>query len=158
EAVKAAVEKKRDSNPDTTLQGANSVYSLVPTQQDEKMQVVREIQKLLEDDTIELVPEKDKADLNRFKDALAQTNPVLPEQVPEDLKKLFLGEAQIPGTVMLVLAKPKLEMDNGRNAIAFADEISRIPTPLGEFQASSDAIVFGEVLKTMFRDSKKVLV
>ncbi|HCU23746.1 MAG TPA: hypothetical protein DF383_01915, partial [Deltaproteobacteria bacterium] len=27
EAVKAAVEKKRDSNPDTTLQGANSVYS-----------------------------------------------------------------------------------------------------------------------------------
>ncbi|HCU23745.1 MAG TPA: hypothetical protein DF383_01910 [Deltaproteobacteria bacterium] len=122
------------------------------------MKVIREIQKLLEDDTIKLVPEKDKVDLDRFKAALAETEPVEPDQIPPELTELFVGQAQIPGTVMLILAKPKLEMDDGRNAIAFADEVSRLQTPIGEFRASSDAVVFGEVLKTMFRDSRKVLV
>ncbi len=60
---------------------------------------------------------------------------------------------------MLILPKPRLsELDDGRNALAFEKEIGRIQTPLGEFQASSDAIIFAEVLKTMFRDSKKVLI
>ncbi|KAB2838955.1 MMPL family transporter, partial [bacterium] len=77
---------------------------------------------------------------------------------PEEIVERFTGDPGIPGSLMLILPKPRLELDDGRNALAFEKEIGRIKTPLGEFQASSDAIIFAEVLKTMFRDSKKVLV
>ncbi len=158
DAVRAAVERIRDANPQTTLQGTTSLYSLVPGQQDSKMEVIREIREMLEDDTIRLVPDDKRADLDRFKKALADTEPFGNKQVPGEIVERFTGDPKIPGSLMLILPKPRLELDDGRNAMAFEREIGRIPTPLGEFQASSDAIIFAEVLKTMFRDSKKVLV
>lgn len=158
DAIKASVEKLRDSHPSTTLQGSTSVYSLVPAQQAEKMEVIHEIQSLLEDDTIRLVPDEKRADLDRFKQALSETKPFENKEVPLEIVDRFIGDPTIPGSLMLILPKPHLELDDGRNALAFEAEIGRIQTPMGEFQASSDAIIFAEVLKTMFRDSKKVLV
>ncbi|MCE9624027.1 MAG: MMPL family transporter [Deltaproteobacteria bacterium] len=158
DAIKAAVEKIRDSNPATTLQGTNSVYSLVPDQQLEKTAVIREIQALLEDDTIKLVPDDKRQDLDRFKKSLAETAPFTAEAVPREIEDRFLGDRTIPGSLMLILPKPRLELDDGRNALAFSKEIGRLETSAGTFQASSDAIIFAEVLRTMFRDSKKVLV
>lgn len=157
-AIKAAVEKIRDADPHTTIQGTSSLYSLVPGDQAAKMEVVREIQTMLEDDTIRLVPDDKKEDLDRFKKAIADTAPFEKRDVPEEIVERFTGDPGIPGSLMLILPKPRLELDDGRNALAFEKEIGRIKTPLGEFQASSDAIIFAEVLKTMFRDSKKVLV
>lgn len=157
-AIKAAVEKIRDADPHTTIQGTSSLYSLVPGDQAAKMEVVREIQTMLEDDTIRLVPDDKKEDLDRFKKAVSDTAPFEKGDVPEEIVERFTGDPGIPGSLMLILPKPRLELDDGRNALAFEKEIGRIQTPLGEFQASSDAIIFAEVLKTMFRDSKKVLI
>lgn len=157
-AIKTAVEKIRDANPNTTIQGTSSLYSLVPASQPEKMEVIREIQTMLEDDTIRLVPDDKRADLDRFKSAVAATEPFGKEQVPNEIVERFTGDPEVPGSLMLILPKPRLELDDGRNALAFEREIGRVKTPTGEFQASSDAIIFAEVLKTMFRDSKKVMV
>ncbi|HKY64316.1 MAG TPA: MMPL family transporter [bacterium] len=158
EAIKAAVEKIRDSNPDTTVQGTNSIYSLVPGQQEEKMAVLKDIQKMLEDDTIKLVPDDKRADLDRFRKAVTDTTMVKEGEAPPEVTERFIGDPAIPGSVMMILAKPRIELDDGRKAIAFAAEISKLETPKGTFQASSDAIVFADVLTTMIRDSEKVLV
>ncbi|MFO1462226.1 MAG: MMPL family transporter [bacterium] len=157
EALKTAVERLRDSNPHTTLQGTSSLFSLVPEGQEAKLRVVRDIQKLLEDDTVKLVPEEKKADLERFKRALAETEAFTAAEVPAEITDRFIGDPRIPGSVFLILAKPHLELDDGRNALAFAREIRSISTPAGTFHSGSDALIYAEVLRTMFRDSKQVL-
>ncbi|HEX5034181.1 MAG TPA: MMPL family transporter, partial [bacterium] len=158
DAIKAAVEKVRDSNPDTTVQGTNSIYSLVPSQQEEKMAVLKDIQRMLEDDTIKLVPDDKRTDLDRFKKAVTETTMVKEGEAPSEVTERFIGDPSIPGSVMMILAKPRIELDDGRKAIAFAAEISKLETSQGTFQVSSDAIVFADVLTTMIRDSEKVLV
>jgi len=156
--LETALEERRKANPLTTIDTTRSYYSLVPNWQKEKMKVIDEMKELLADDTIKLVKEEKKKDLDKFKQALNETTPVEWKDVPEDVLEVFRGKRDRPGVLFFVNALPELELDDGRNAIAFADEVSEVNTPAGVFHPSSDAVVYGQVLKTMFRDSKKVLV
>src|SRR4029434_565451 len=157
-ALEKALEERRKSTPNTTIDTARSYYSLVPDRQKEKMAVIGEMKELLADDTIKLVKEEKKKDLNRFKEALNETKPVTWKEVPEDVEELFRGKKDVPGALFFVHAIPDLELEDGRNAMAFAAEVGEVKTPLGVFHPSSDAVVYGQVLKTMIHDSKKVLV
>jgi len=156
EAIAEALRHRKEANPQSTLDYTSSLYSLMPKQQEEKAREISGIQMLLEDDALKLLKGKNKEDLDRFKLALKESIPVLEAQIPAELKQIFLGRPDSVGSLLLVHAKPQLELDDGRNAMAFAAEVENIQTPLGEFHASNDAIVFGDVLKTMFRDSTKV--
>ncbi len=158
EIIEEVVNHRRDSNPHTTLDYTSTVYSLLPKDQDEKGKVIKSIQHLLEDHTLKLVKGEKKETLDKFKKSLRQSAPVQEKEIPEKIKKLYLGRPEIPGNLFLIHAKPTLEMDDGRNAIAFANEVEEIHTPQKTYYASSDAVIFAEVLKTMFRDSRKVLI
>jgi hypothetical protein len=157
-ALTDAVNQERDANPKTVVDTARSYYSLVPDRQREKMAVIGQMKNLLADETIKLVKDEKKKDLDRFKRVLNETEPVREGEVPPEVKDLFVGKKDAPGTLFFINALPELELDDGRNAMAFAAEVGEVKTPLKVFHPSSDAIVYGEVLRTMFRDSKKVLI
>lgn len=157
-AIEVAVKEKIKNTPNTLLQKVSSIYTLVPNQQAEKLQELKQIEALLEDDTVRLVKGDKQEKLQRFLRELKRSHGVLAEQVPQELKDMFLGDASKPGTLLMVFAKPKIELDNGKNAIQFAEELRTIETPLGTFHPTSDAIVYADVLQTMFRDSKKILI
>lgn len=156
--LKEAVQKERDQNPDTTIDTTASLYSLVPEDQETKMKILGEIQNLLEDDTIRLVKDEKKADLERFKKEIKRPEPFSLKDVPAAIKDRFLIDGSDGESIFLIFAKPKLEMDNGLNAMKFGQEIENIRTPAGLKHASSSAVVFGDVLKAMFSDSKKIMV
>ncbi len=158
EALRQALSEKRDKNPKSMIYHFSSIYSLVPKQQPEKLGVLKEIQNLLADDSIKLVKGEKKEDLEKFKTELKKPRSFTLEDVPNEIKEVFLGRLDIFGSLLLIYTKPHLELDNGKNAIAFAKEVKEIQTPLGTFHASSSAIVFSDVIVTMFRDSKTVLL
>jgi hypothetical protein len=155
--LEAAIEQKRDGNPHTTLDYGRSLYSLVPADQDGKMAILAQIQKMLSDDSIRLVKDEKKQDLDKFKVEIRRPQPFVLSDVPEEIKKHFLTD-QGTETLFLIFPKPRLEMDNGRNAMAFGSEVKDIATPAGVYHASSSAVVFADVLHAMFRDSKKIIV
>jgi predicted RND superfamily exporter protein len=141
-----------------TIDTSRSYYDLVPPDQTEKMRAIREIEKLLADKTIKLVKGEQKKDLDRFKEALAESNPVEEREIPEEVAEIFKGKPEVPGELFYINAIPDLELDDGRNAMRFADDVEMVQTELGTYHPSSDAVVYGIVLKTMLRDSKKVLL
>lgn len=159
EALREAVDRKVEGDHETpTIDAARSYYDLVPSDQAEKLKVVGEIDRLLADPAIKLVKGEYKKDLDRFKEALREANPVEEREVPPEVIEIFKGKPEVPGELFYINAIPEMELDDGRNAIRFAEDVQTIRTKTKEFHPSSDAVVYGLVLKTMFRDSKKVLV
>lgn len=160
EAIKTVLEAKAAANPDKTVFDAfKSYYDLVPSDQSEKMGVIHEVKQLLSDHTIKLVKGDRKKDLDRFKEELNKAEVIEPKEVPPTVAELFLGnDGNVETQIAYINPKPRLELDDGRNAIEFSEEIGEVQTPIGTFYPSSDAIVFADVLKTMIRDSKRVVV
>jgi predicted RND superfamily exporter protein len=159
DALKEAVDRKIEEDKFTpTIDTSRSYYDLVPDHQTEKLKIINDIQTLLADPTIKLVKGEQKKDLDRFKEALADSERVHEKDVPEEVIEIFKGKPEVPGELFYINALPALELDDGRNAMRFADDVETVQTTLGTYHPSSDAVVYGIVLKTMFRDSRKVLL
>lgn len=110
----------------------------------------------MEDKTIRFIKGSDKNSVERFKRALNQTHKISEQNIPDDLKYLFKGKPKTDGELLYINALPQLELDDGKNAIAFVDDVSKIQTPLGLFFPSSDAIIYGKVLKAMLHSAPRV--
>ncbi|MFH1874217.1 MAG: MMPL family transporter [Pseudomonadota bacterium] len=158
QAIKQAV-KKLQENPGSSVNDFKSYYDLMPDDQMAKLEVIGQMHKLLEDDTLKLVKGEHKEDIERFKDVLAKMNPINEEDIPPKIKEIFQGNVKgDTAQIGYINPLPLLEMDDGRNAIRFAKEIQQIETPQGTFYPSNNAIVFADVLRTMMKDSKRVII
>lgn len=159
DAIKEFVNKRTTEHADTTIINAyKSYYDLVPNDQQEKLEIVRRMQRRLEDDTIRLVKGEHKKDLDRFKDQLAKTVEVSEKDIPDAVRKFFWGDDMNEHEqVAYINPLPRLEMDDGRNAILFSQEIGKLETPSGTFYPSNDALIFADVLRTMMRDGKRAI-
>lgn len=158
-ALKEAVDQKiQEDKLSPTIDQPRSYYDLVPPDQMEKLKVIRDMESLLSDPTIKLVKGKQKEDLDRFKEALRESRPVDEKEIPEEVKEIFKGKPGVPGEMFYINAIPELELDDGRNAMRFAEDVETFRTKQEVYHPSSDAVVYGIVLKTMLRDSKKVLI
>ncbi len=157
QALEAAIEKIKGERPNSVIEYTSSFYTLVPEQQDAKMGIIHQIQDLLADDSIRLVPEDKRGDLDRFKLELHKPKSFGFEDIPEAITQQFVGKKEVAGTVFLIFPKLGLEMDDGRNALELLEEIGTVQTSVGTYHPSSSSMVFAEVLRTMFRDSRKIL-
>lgn len=162
-AIKETVEniKKKDeteSGP-VIIDRYKSWYDIVQYNQDEKLLEVSEIKRLLSDHTLKLVKGENKEDLDRFKEVLNSTEPIEESEIPDSVRGMFFGEKEKEDEyqISFINAEPNLELDDGRNAIEFAKRVEKIDTPKGTFYSSSDAIVFADVLRTMLKDSPRVV-
>lgn len=160
EAVKEAVnESKARWGERSVIDAYRSSYDLVPPDQERKMAVVGEIRQRLADKTLRLVKGEHKKDLDRFREALDETTPVEEGEIPQRVLEIFKGNIAGTGSELAFINPlPRMELDDGRNAIRFAEQIQNLQTPLGTFHPSSDSIVFADVLQTMIRDGRRVVL
>ena len=159
DALHEAVARRIEEDKLTpTIDTARSYYDLVPKEQGAKLKVIGEIEKLLDDDTIRLVKGEQKKDLDRFRKAIEETTPVEAKKIPQEVIDIFKGKPEVPGELFYINAIPEIELDDGKNAMNFADDVQSLETKTGVYHPSSDGVVYGTVLKTMLRDSRKVLL
>lgn len=158
EALEAAIDRMKEKRKDTIADVSRSIYNLVPKDQDKKMEVIDQMIRILSDDALDLVKGQHKKDLETFKDVLQQHHPFVLADVPPEIQKHFRGNDGGPESFFMIYKKPQYDLDNGLNAIRFAEEVQDIKTPVGHFTATSDSIVFADVLRTMFSDSRLILV
>lgn len=160
-AIKEYVKQKREEDEKNghspVLDVYKSWYDIVQYNQVDKMRVIGEIKKLLSDKTLKLVKGEHKKDLDHFKEVLNETTPIREEEVPPKVKEIFFGSHPGDEQLSYINAEPHMELDDGRNAIDFAERIEDIETPIGMFHASSDAVVFADVLRTMLKDVPRVV-
>lgn len=136
-----------------------SSYDLLPKNQDRKMEVLQEIDFLLSDDIFESADQEDIDLINEFRESIAKTRKVKPEEVTRESKKNFYGNPPYDNEqIAYVFPAPKLELDDGRNAINFFHAAHEVKLKNKTFYATSNSMIFADVLITMFSDIEKTVL
>ena len=148
--VTDAVRKLIAADSASTVREVESLQERFPitkSEQDAKLAQIARIRELVSDPAIEadttLGPEIDK--LRRA----AGTRTAIPEsRVPESLKKQFESKDGSIGNFVMIY--PAVGLSDGRNSIAFSDEIGAIHTDDGRvFYAGSTSLVAADMLRLM---------
>ena len=154
--VVAEVERVMASRGDSsTIRSVKSVYSFLPASQQEKLTIIADLRQVLDqNETLLEDDDRDRADsLRRFLDV----HELALEDLPGDMTKSFSSkEGKILSFVQINAAVP---LRDGRNAIAFADEVKVIHAADGNtYYASSAHIIFAEMLQLMLDDAVKAVI
>lgn len=142
-----------------TIDYFRSYYDLFPHDQEEKMAVLKEIDRLLADDALNVLKKDDRKMVDDFRASIRRTTFIGESEIPEEVRKVFFGRGEFADEKLaFVYPVSTLELDDGRNAIAFYDDVHTVAAGGKMFHAASDSLVFADVLTTMFRDSRKTIL
>ena len=149
EAIKAA------NGDSSTVLSVKSVYSALPQDQDAKLALIADIRALLDREE-GLFSESERAKLDSLRPYLDVEKLTLYD-LPADLTNEFKDKE---GSILnFVAINAAVELKDGKDAIRFAEEISRIETPTGKtYIASSSHIIVAEMLKVMLEDSSLAVI
>ena len=140
---------KAEHGDSSTVRAVKSVYSLLPADQDEKLETIASIRDLV-DDSSDLIDDADRARVDSLRDFLDVRKLEL-EDLPPNVTKSFSGKSGELLNFVTIFASVPLR--DGRNAMKFSDEIGRIEPPSGDvFFASSAHIIFARMLRLMLHD------
>ncbi|MDP2600375.1 MAG: MMPL family transporter [Deltaproteobacteria bacterium] len=156
-ALKQAVlEKIKTDKESPTLESILSYFDFYQEDEGEKLALLKEIENILDDPTLELVPEEKRKDLERFKQALRETTPIEEKEIPPEVLKIFKG-AKGEGAFAFIQSKKEMSLDDGKNGLNLLEDVGEIKTPIKTFHAVSDPLIFANVLKTMMRDAPRAI-
>ncbi len=152
--IARAIEAHRAATPDSLIGEVLSVEQLVPSGQEAKLPLVREIAALATPENLAYLPP----------DRRLAVRKVLP---PTDLRPF--GTADLPavlraplteldgrvGTPVLVYPAPRMDAWNGRSVSAFAAELRSIRLPRPGIPMASSTLVFADVLSAIEKDGPR---
>ena len=155
-AVVAEIDRVMAARGDSsTIRSVKSVYSFLPEDQPEKLLILADLRQLLEGNQ-DLLDDDDRARADSLQSFLDVVELSL-EDLPQNMTKSFSSkEGKILSFVQINAAVP---LRDGRNAIAFADEVKVIHAADGNvYYASSAHIIFADMLQLMLDDAVKAVV
>jgi hypothetical protein len=158
--LKARFNELKNKDPqNTSLYRFISSYDLVPENQDEKMELLNEIDLSLQDEVISEVENDLSEMIADFQSSIRRTKKVTPDLVTDAMKDKFFGNPPYEeDEVAYIYPKSDLELDDGRNAILFFKEAFKTTINDKVFYATSNSMIFADVLLTMFSDIEKIIL
>ena len=151
-----ALEKKiAADDPTPTIDKVKTLWTELRGQ-DDKIEIIEEIRELANGEGAKLVKGNQKARLDSLRELL-------------DVKKLAVGD--LPRNILrkfetidgsqayFAQILPSVQLRDGKNAIAFAEDSQEIHTASGKvFHSSSSNIIFADMLQLMLRDSPRAII
>ncbi len=153
DAVMEAVRKKmRTDTTSPTIDAVRSIRSLVPPDQDVRLAKIRKIRELVTE-AEDVLTGKDKQRLEEFKKYLQVNRPFTWDEFPEKDKRQFITKDGKIGKFVFIY--PSVPLRDGRNAIAFRNDVGTIVTEDGRvFHASSSNIILADMLIVLSREGR----
>lgn len=150
--IAAHLEEKSSNNANTTIRNVQTLqerYPLEDKEIQERLQHIDEIRDLLSRSFFE---QENSENINKLKKAAQTVEPVALEDVPDYLKDMFETQSGELGTFVMVF--PGVELSDGRQSIAFANEVGTIELDDGSiYHASSTSIIAADMLMLMQREA-----
>jgi hypothetical protein len=134
---------------DALFRRVGSIESFVPQDQEQKLQVLAEIRRLIDDKKLELLDADELADLRRFRPA-DDLKPLTEDDVPPPLARRFVERDGTRGRLLFANQASRFDGWNGRHMIAFADAVRALKLP-NEMAVGGGAFVFADVLRAVTR-------
>ncbi len=153
--IVAALEKKiAEDDPTPTIDKVKTLWTELRGQ-DEKLDIIGEIRALTNGEGAKLIRGTQKAQLDSLRDLL-DVKRLSVEDLPENLLRKF--ETIDGSQAYFAQILPSVQLRDGKNAIAFAEDSHEIHTASGKvFYSSSSNIIFADMLRLMLRDSPRAI-
>ena len=153
--IVAALEKKiAEDDPTPTIDKVKTLWTELRGQ-DEKLDIIGEIRALTNGEGAKLIRGTQKAQLDSLRDLL-DVKRLSVEDLPENLLRKF--ETIDGSQAYFAQILPSVQLRDGKNAIAFAEDSHEIHTASGKvFYSSSSNIIFADMLRLMLRDSPRAV-
>ena len=154
EIVDALEKKIAEDDPTPTIDKVKTLWTELRGQ-DEKLEIIGEIRALANGEGAKLIKGTQKAKLDSLRDLL-DVERLSVEDLPENLLRKF--ETIDGSQAYFAQILPSVQLRDGKNAIAFAEDSHEIQTESGKvFYSSSSNIIFADMLLLMLRDSPRAI-
>lgn len=152
DAVVEAVRRHAAQDSTPTIDRVESLqerFPMTPAHQQQKLDRIAEIRELLNDP---FVQQESGEDLARLRRAAQTTAPLVLDEVPESIRNQFTSKTgEIGGFVMIY---PSVGLSDGRQSIAFSDDVGTIVTEDGDvYHAASTSLVAADMLRLMLAEA-----
>lgn len=138
------------------IESCKTMYSFVPKEQKEKLEVLADMRELLSSSTLKFLDAKQLEEVDKFKKTF-DLQPVTIEDVPNEITDTF---SDIDGNRgMLAFVYPKADLWNGRELQKFADMLREVKLPGGDvIKASGQPVILSDLLNAVVEQAPKMTV
>lgn len=161
--VQPLVEKLRADDAkrkpeDRWMRDVRSIDDLLPAQQHEKVGVLTEITKLLDDPKLQAsLTDQERADLAKVRPTPADLAPVLDKDVPHELAWPFIEKDGSIGKLIVVRGAKRFNSFNVDHRLEFAREVNNLDLPPSAVVAG-EAMVVADIILTMEGDAPNMIL
>lgn len=124
-------------------------FPMTAAAQQARLDKIAEIRELLDDP---FVAAEESEDLDMLRTAAQTTEPISIEEVPAELRKRFTSKNGEIGNFVMIY--PSVGLSDGRNSMAFAEDVGTITTADGTvYHAGSTSLVAADMLRLMLKEA-----
>lgn len=149
--------RKEFNGESSTILDVEALQERFPTTVNEeifKLNRIAEIRDLLDDPFIR---DQEDEDLDKLRRASLIDEPLILEDLPDFIKERYITRDGEIGRFVMIY--PSVGLSDGRNSIAFKNEIASVQTPDGnEFYSASTSIAAAEMLELMQTESPYMVI
>ena len=135
-----------------TIGTINSVLDVVPADQTERLAVLAEIRKLLDDDALEVLDEPDRKQLRELRPP-DELKPVAIADLPQEIKDKLVEKDGRVGYMIAIRPADKLDEWNGHDLLRFAKAVRKLSLSDGAtITTSGSSVIFADIFASIQHD------
>ena len=146
------IRERKESNPDTKIQDVEALQERIPPYEEmsqRKLDYITQIRLLLQNP---FLADQEDENLDLLRRASQSTEALQIEEIPDFILNRFLTREGELGRFVIIY--PAAGMSDGRNSMAFKDEIGEVELESGKvYHAGSTSIVAAAMLNLMIEES-----
>ncbi len=146
------LERQKDPRLGQLLSGCDTVSSVLPRQQEEKLAVIGDIVARLTPNVLSRLPGEMARRVRAIRADLAAQRPVGPDDAPASLLDAFRERDGTVGRLAVVTAQPGAHTELAPNLRAFAAAVRGVEVDGERYDATGEAVVFADLLANIERE------
>ncbi len=141
-------ERMKQPPNDKLIDGCDTISSVVPVQQEEKLAVIRQIVDELPESTLNKIKDSlQRQRLRTLRDDFAAQRPVTAAEAPPTLLDRFRERDGTLGRIAAVTARPDAKLEIAENLQAFVKAVRNVEIDGATYDATGDKVIFADLLK-----------
>ena len=146
-------QKKKEEGDAAGIENCRSVLSLLPTDQEEKLPVIKDIRRLLNDKALDSLEGDEKKKIEDLKEKLPDKVVTIAD-LPKQLSRVFADKEGRIGRFVFVNPRAGRDLWDATNLLRFTNDIRRIQLDNGKIVTSSgESVIFADLLALLKKDS-----
>jgi predicted RND superfamily exporter protein len=145
------IRQRMEQQPyDKLIDGCDTISSVVPAQQEQKLQVIREIVAEVPDSVLRRVDDAAQRErLRKVRDDLAAQRPVTDADAPPSLVDRFRERDGTVGRIAAVTARGDAKLELAENLQNFVAAVRNVPVNGKLYNATGDQVIFADLLRNI---------